>query len=50
MTETEERLRILQEFSKIVLYAGVRADGSINGMDLLSAIRIRQKEIEEGVI
>lgn len=50
MTDKDDRLKILQEFTKIVLYAGVRADGSINGMDLLSAIRIREKEIEQGVI
>ncbi len=48
MTEDKERkLEILEELRLCVCYAGVRADGSINGQDLLEAINYRKEELKK---
>jgi hypothetical protein len=44
-----EIIRILQEVQTCINYAGVRADGSINGQDLVDAIKIRCNELQEPI-
>jgi hypothetical protein len=48
--ELQLRLAILEELRYCVGYAGQRADGSINGADLMEAIERRMRELENMTI
>lgn len=41
----EDIIEILKELQICIFYAGVRADGNINGEDLVNALGLRCKEL-----
>lgn len=48
MSETKKiKLEFLEELKLCVCYAGVRADGNINGQDLIDAINFRKEELKK---